>query len=233
MRNIDPVVIAEIIKEITSTFLLIELQFASTYYYTDRDVSIFYGGHKYEPLAFKPGSLVYAANMSVDRVTIDVDNVSLWLSAILLGEDVRNKTSILSFGCMGENVVQWDEDVVWSSEADTAKWYQNYYSIIGIVELFRGFIGDWELSEIKAKITQVNELIFWKKKTLRICQATCPWVFVNDGSGDCKYNGVETWCDQSYNRCFALGNNLNFGGFRFLPAVSEKQIWWGRLPDEV
>lgn len=234
MRNIDADMVTEIAKEVTSTFFLLEYQLDSTYYYTDRDVPIFYGGHKYEPLAFDFGSLVYASNMSVDRVTINIDNVELWLSAFLLGEDVRNKTAVLSFGCMGENVIEWDEGVAWSDVADTAEWYQNYYYIIGVIELFRGFIGDWELSEIRARLTQVNEFILWKKKTLRICQASCPWIFVNDGSGEyCRYNGAESWCDQSYNRCLALGNNANFGGFRFLPAISERQIWWGRLPDKV
>ncbi len=40
----------------------------------------------------------------------------------------------------------------------------------------------------------------------------------------------ETWCDQTFDRCKELGNQRNFGGFRFIPAIAEKQIWWGRVP---
>jgi hypothetical protein len=45
---------------------------------------------------------------------------------------------------------------------------------------------------------------------------------------ECGYIGAETWCDQSYERCATLMNTANFGGERFLPALMEKEIWWGR-----
>lgn len=233
MRNFDAAIVAELLKEVTSTFLLLEFQFSSTYRYTDRDIPVFYDGNKYEPLGFNSGNSVYATSMSVDRITFDIDNVSLWFSALLLGEDIRNKTAILSFGCMGKSSIQWDDDTSWSTIDNDAQWHQDSYSVLGAFELFRGFVGAWELSELQAKITSVNEFIFWKKETLRICQASCPWTFVNDGSGECRYNGIETWCDQSWNRCKNLENDSNFGGFRFLPDISEREIWWGRLPDRV
>ncbi len=422
MRNFDADLVAELLEEVTSTFYLLEFQFDSTYRYTDRDVSVYYGGNKYEPLSFDFGNLVYAANMSVDRVTVDIDNVSLWLSAILLGEDVRNKTAILSFGCLyglpylsddsligywplnetsGTNApdesdnsndgtlvnmedADWVDGVVgkclsfdgvnkyvdcnnavnlavtgsmtigmWVNKTSyvyygglICKWYQNEFDIcaksaqeirilqgdgthedivfdsftwnndewyyftvvrdavnkklrlyvngvqsgaeksytrvvsssnrkvtigrrsegtaqafnglidevriydkalsvdevkalynnpsnkyLGVVDLFRGFVGDWEISELQARVTLVNEFILWKKKTLRTCSATCPWPFKD--ATYCKYAGAESWCDQSYNRCLALGNSANFGGFRFLPAIAERQIWWGRVPDDI
>lgn len=48
---------------------------------------------------------------------------------------------------------------------------------------------------------------------------------------ECSYIGAGTWCDQSYERCLALGNNANYGGMRFAPAMQEKQVWWGRIPE--
>ena len=202
MRNFDPDLIAEIAKEVTSTFFLLELNLASTYYYTDSDYDIYYNGHNYLSMGFKFSDIAYAANMSVDKVSIDFDNVGLTMSSILLGEDVRNKTAKLSFGCYGDNV------------------------IIGVVDLFQGIISDWNLSETVAQMTIVNEFILWKKKTLRIAQATCPWDFKGT---ECTYSGGETWCDKSYERCTALSNTDSFGGFRFLPSIAEKSIWWGRV----
>ena len=203
MRSFDVTLAAEIAKETAATFCFLEFQFAATYRYTDRDISLYSGGNKYSPLNFTLGNFVSAANMSIDRMTIDIDNTGLIFSAILLGEDVRNKTVIQSFGCL---------------DADN--------KIIAVAEFFRGILSDWDISEDTARITVVNEFILWKKKTLRICQSTCPWGFKET---ECGYAGVETWCDQSYERCLALNNEDQFGGFRFLPSIMEKEIWWGRI----
>jgi len=224
LRNFDASLIDEIEKEVTSTFFLLELNLASTYYYTDSDYDIYYNGHNYLSMGFKFSDIAYAANMSVDKVSIDFDNVGLTMSAILLGEDVRNKTAKLSFGCYGTMGMVWDSGIEWDAGI---QWLEGT-TIIGVVDLFQGIISDWNLSETMAQMTIVNEFILWKKKTLRIAQATCPWGFKEAG-GECRYTGGETWCDQSYERCKALGNTDNFGGFRFLPSIAEKSIWWGRV----
>jgi len=44
----------------------------------------------------------------------------------------------------------------------------------------------------------------------------------------CNYTGAETSCDQSYDRCIELGNQANFGGFRWQPYLADKDLWWGR-----
>ena len=202
MKSFDADLVAEILKEVASTFCLLEFRFTETYRYTDRDIPLYYGGEKYEPIGFSLGNFVSAANMSIDKMTIDIDNVLLEFSALLLGEDVRNKIVIQSFGCLDAN-----------------------NKIIAVAEFFRGILSDWEITEDKARITIVNEFILWRKETLRICQSSCPWGFKET---ECGYVGAETWCDQSYERCLALSNTDNFGGFRFLPSISEKEIWWGR-----
>lgn len=222
MRNIDGAILDEIKKEVTSTFFLLELNLTEDHYYTDRDHNIYYGGHNYLATGFEFSNIVYAANMTVDKVTVDIDNTGLAFSALLLGEDIRNKTAKLSFGCYGEEGTLWDSEVAWDSEV---QWLQRQV-ILGTVDLFRGILSDWQLSELKASITFVNEFVLWKKKTLRIAQASCPWTFKET---ECSYSGVESWCDQSYERCQALGNTDNFGGFRFLPSIMEKELWWGRV----
>jgi hypothetical protein len=49
--------------------------------------------------------------------------------------------------------------------------------------------------------------------------------------GTCKYAGAETWCDRSWDRCYALSNTINFGGFRYLPGIIGRQINWGQASD--
>jgi hypothetical protein len=114
------------------------------------------------------------------------------------------------------------------------------------VELMRGRIAEWSSENDNFRLSCVNELIYWKNCTKRITSPTCPWTFNSPsvragatGIGDeCNYQGAELTCDQSYERCVVLGNNLGsgspltggFGGFRFSIATAEKVVWWGKIP---
>jgi hypothetical protein len=44
----------------------------------------------------------------------------------------------------------------------------------------------------------------------------------------CGYGGAATFCNRSYRRCKDLGNEANFHGHRFLPAMMKKKLYWGR-----
>jgi hypothetical protein len=204
MRNFDAGLSAELAKRAYRFFNAIELQFTATLYYTDFQFPIYISGHKHDPIGMKLGSMSASAMMSADKTTVRIDDANLAMSAILLGEDVRNKPAIISMGAIAAD-----------------------YSVIAVAEMFRGFVDGWEHKEPNVDITITNEFVLWRRKTLRTAQATCPWVFKGT---ECTYAGSEAWCDQSYERCVALGNNLSFGGFRFLPSIMEKEIWWGRIP---
>ena len=95
-----------------------------------------------------------------------------------------------------------------------------------VQEFIRGFISSWELSsDNQVRISIKNEAMLWAKKTLRIHSSSCPWVFKGT---ECGYSGTATWCDRNYARCGELLNTDNYGGFRFLPSIMEREIWWGR-----
>ena len=95
-----------------------------------------------------------------------------------------------------------------------------------VQEFIRGFISSWELSsDNQVRISVKNEAMLWAKKTLRIHSSSCPWVFKGT---ECGYTGTATWCDRNYARCGELLNTDNYGGFRFLPSIMEREIWWGR-----
>lgn len=207
MRNFDPEYAAELAKEVVSSFWLIGFTFTEPFYITDSDTPVIHGGVHYLPRDFSFDELALAAALTVDRVTIDLDNAGREWSAILLGEDVRNREVIISKGVKLRSTAPWRTLVE---------------------ERFYGIVDGWRLKGYqRAALTITNELVLWNKKTLRNAQSSCPWVFKQAG-GECRYEGSEEWCDQSWERCCALGNELNFGGERFINAIQEKELWWGR-----
>jgi len=205
MKTFGSGITTELAKEIKKVFFLIELQASTTHRFTDCDIPLYSDGNKYQVFDFSIGAVNVSADMAVDSISLDFANPSLTFSSILLSEDLLNKTLILSFVCLDD-----DNQVILTPQ-----------------EMFRGTVSNWTLDELKATLTVVNEFALWNKKALRQAQSSCPWPFKGD---ECSYSGVESWCDQSYDRCNELSNTDNFGGHRFLPDIQEKEIWWGRQP---
>ena len=50
-------------------------------------------------------------------------------------------------------------------------------------------------------------------------------------AGTCNYTGGATDCDRSASRCLSLCNYVNFQGHKFLPALADRSIWWGKIPN--
>jgi len=205
MRAYDDDIFQELQKETAKLFYLAEFQLNQRIYcYTDCDIEITYQEHSYLPMPFAVQAIIWTADLSVDRIVLEFSNIKKWLSSMLLSENAANKPAILSFVCINDK-----------------------NRPIAVEELFRGVIAEWKLKEDKSSIEIVNELILWRKKALRTAQSSCRWIFK---SGECRYRGAEDWCDQTWDRCTKLNNTANFGGFRFLPAMMEKKIWWGKIP---
>jgi hypothetical protein len=99
MRIFDSSIVAEIAKENFKPFFMLELQLTTTLRWNDIDIDIFDdSGNKFSPMAFSFGSIAGSSNMSVESIDISIDDTNQAMSAILLGEDVRNKIAILYFG---------------------------------------------------------------------------------------------------------------------------------------
>ena len=122
MRNFDPTLISKLEKLVIGTFYLLEFQFpvAGTKYYTDSDIPIFHEGNKYTPIDFTFGDIVYTNNMNVDTVEITVNNLNKAFSAMVLGEDVRNKVVIISFG-----VILQDDDTTYVLDDSVSFGYES------------------------------------------------------------------------------------------------------------
>ena len=205
MKNYSTSISAELEKEQFSFFIALKLEFSSTLYYSDCDRPVHSGGNRYLPLDIKVSNINYASAGSVDNVNLEIGNADCAFSQLLLSQDCRNKPVTIYLGMIDVSTHQ----------------------PIGLEAIFIGLLGDWEIEEDKVGITIVNELVLWRKKPLRSMSATCPWNFKGT---ECTYAGEANWCDKSYVRCSGLSNTANFGGFRYLPSMAEKVIWWGRAP---
>lgn len=206
MRGFDPNTVIELAKEGFGLFLWTQLEFTGTHYYQNSEIPIYEGGELYLPTDFTHGGINTSGSMGVDSVSLQFGDPYGAMKSIVLSEDVRGKTSTLGFFAMGASA-----------------------QVVAFETLFVGIVDDWEIKEDIVTIDIKNELILWRKETLRTCQSSCRWEFKGL---ECAYSGGGTWCDQTYERCGILLNTDNFGGFRWLPALEELDIWWGRIPDK-
>lgn len=207
MRTFGAAFTEKLLAESAFFTTLFRIGLSTPIYYNSSDIDLYYDTNLYYSADVTFDSIDVSSFTSADNVTLTFGNAGLTLSALLLGEDARNKEVILTIVAINDNL-----------------------RVIAAEQFFTGFIDTWNIDEKRAKITIVNEFVFWNKKVLRVQAASCPWDFVTDGTGECAYSGSATWCDKSHNRCTELANTANFGGFRFLPIISEKEIWWGRKP---
>lgn len=155
MRAFSSTLIAELRKEVFSIFWLMELEFSTVQRFIDIDIDVHHNGNRYFSYPFKVGDITYTANMEIDSITLEVANADLSMSAFLLGSDITGSEATISFGCLDSN-----------------------YQILGVKNIFFGMVSGWKILRDKSvELTVVNEFMLWRKKTLRIAQASCPWPF--------------------------------------------------------
>jgi len=207
MRDIDSNILAELVKQELRPFLLLDLAIDGSHYrYTDCDVPLALGGNSYEPRGFTFGNISYGSDVIVDSVDIVIDNLDQVLTSLFVGGTPQGETVTLALVVL------------------TAA-----YEIAGAtsVTLFQGQVDAWDLNEETCSITVTSLFSQWSQRTLAKYSASCRW---KEFKGtECGYSGGETWCDRTYARCQVLGNTNNFGGFRWLPSIIDKEIWWGRV----
>jgi hypothetical protein len=172
-------------------------------------VPIIFDSNTYSPRGFSFDRVNYGAHFIVDSVEIALDNLDSVMTSIFVGGTPQGSPVKL-------------ELVVLDSS----------YAIIGSasVTVFEGEIDSWDLDEEKLAITVTSIFSQWSQRTLSKHSASCRWKKFK--GTECGYSGGETWCDRTYARCVALANTANFGGFRWLPSIIDKEIWWGRLRGE-
>lgn len=206
MRIIDSSILAQLAAAELKPFQLLEMTLDSgTYRYTDCDVPLVVT-NRFEPRGFKHDGARYSMGNIVDRVTLEIDNLDQTLSAEFIGEDPQGSAVSLK-----EVVLNSDNQVL----GNPVTW-------------FSGTIDEYEVDEEKIRISVVGPNYAWSRRTTSRHPSSCRWrVFKGT---ECEYAGTYTFCDRSYARCKALLNTNNFGGFRWLPSIENKEVIWGRKP---
>jgi len=173
------------------------------------DYRFYLAGEKYDPVGLRVDSVEAEAGVSMMRARLTLPNADDAVGSVLLGTDARQGDVLLYWAALtsvGEIAV-----------SGTA------YGLF-----FLGMLEDWDIDydSDTVRLMCVNELVHWNANTLLKSDPTCSWPF-KDGV-TCRYAGAEAWCDQTFERCAALGNTDNFGGDLYLPEIAEKQLWWGK-----
>ena len=209
MRTLNASILEQLQAEELRPFYLLSWTIdGTTLRYTDCDVPI-YLTNNYAPLGFKFANIRYSINSIVDRVDLEVDNLDQAQTTIFVGGTPQGSAVVLSLV-----VLDSDLKIVNSSA----------------VTLFEGEIDTWTLNERKLSVTVTSIFYNWSQRTLAKHSPSCRWKAFK--STECDYAGGSTWCDRTYARCISLANTTNYGGFRWLPSIVDKEIWWGRVQGE-
>jgi len=160
----------------------------------------------YTPLGFKFSNIRYSLSNIVDKVDIEIDNLDMIQTAIFVDGTPQGSDVVLSLVVLDANL-----KVVNTSA----------------VTLFEGEIDSWQLNERSLRVTVTSIFYSWSQRTLSKHSPSCRWKEFK--STECDYVGGSTWCDRTYIKCTLLENSTNFGGFRWLPSIIDREIWWGRV----
>jgi hypothetical protein len=102
MRIINSDISAEYQKEFLSIFVMIEFVLNSATYRFNETEEIIYDadGNPFYPRSFTFDNIQTTTGMSASSLDISIDNTDQMIGALLLGEDVRNKTANLYIGAV-------------------------------------------------------------------------------------------------------------------------------------
>ena len=213
MRTISTNILAQLEAEELRPFYLLSMDCDGTvYYYTDCDIPITLT-NTYTPKGFKFQPIKYSINDIVDQATIEIDNVDEVMTSLFVGSTPQGGDVVLSLIVLNAS-----------------------YGIIdsSSITLFEGEIDAWSLNEGRLSVTVTSIFHQWSQHTLSKHSPSCRWKVFNSStlgtSGiECQSTAGALWCDRTFERCAVLNNSSHFGGFRFLPDIVDKDIFWGRV----
>ncbi len=163
------------------------------------------GDGNYISRGFEFESINYTLSNVMDDCTLRIDNLDSVLTSIFV-----------------DNIIEEQEASVYLGLMDTDD------TVLSTVLMFTGEVDSFELDESEVRMVIGSRFTRWGHQAYNKHSASCRWkVFKGI---ECTYSGGQNWCDRSYTRCVVLANTASFGGFRFLPSIENKKIWWGPNP---
>lgn len=217
MRSLPAGLVGELQAAIDVKFRLVRMDFSSLdntcsdcvshsdLYYTDCDVPLTYGGNLYMPRPLSVGKITSTRGQGVDKFDLTLD--------------MADRDSVLLDYFIGHDPVE----IAFYSYIQALN---NVRQAIATAQIFAGAIDSYKYSGYKLSITVTSFHALWNKSTMETSTPSCRRNF---GQSDCGYTivGSEV-CDRSYSQCKVYGRTSQFNGFRFLPDIEDKDIWWGR-----
>lgn len=197
--------IEQLKARIDTKFRLFYFGFDTPLCYTDCPTPLAYSGRLYSPRPISCDDIVTSVTSPVDRVTITIDMAD------------RNAVLLASF--IGQDPTDTDAYVYLQALDSNSK-------EIATATLFSGKVDSYNYSDNKLVVVVASFFSLWNKRRMEKSSPSCRRNFKQP---DCGYAGAEDWCDRSYTRCTALANTGQFNGFRFLPDLIGKDIWWGAI----
>ncbi len=118
-----------------------------TVYYTSYDIPVvdINTNVVYQPFAFDIENFSYGSDLSIDNLTVKLDNTKLQQVGIFLNKDQRGNNVKVKLAILNE-----------------------FGNAIATLEFFSGKISSVEINEKEARITIKHDLLFWNNRTLRI-----------------------------------------------------------------
>ena len=209
MLTVNSAILAEMRGRELMPFLLLSMTLDSVNYaYTSAPMPIALGGTLYQPRHLELGQVRRGAGVVVESAQITLLNLDRVLMTAFVGGAPQGSPASLS--------------EVYLDRASRAPLGN------AAVTLLAGEVGRWSLAEDVLTFTLRNSYATWSNITFNSHSPSCRWRTFK--GAECGYTGTAVECDRSYARCVALGNSANFGGYRYLPDIENKAIWWGQAP---
>ena len=192
-------------------FYLFDFSLTTPVRYTDTDLTVVWSGNTYTPVPISISGFEKSSLNFAETLTIKTQNVDRAIAAIILGETIQGKAASIYAS-------EW---MAPGSFSNPTVIFKGQFDGVSIAE-------GYDSADVSLDIK--NEFVKWDMPVPRSTFAgTCQWKFKSNTPG-CQYTGVASLCNKTWERCAELANTSRFRGFRWLPMLQDKEIWWGKFP---
>lgn len=197
------------ISDLLMPFYLFKLEFTTPLYYTDTDITVVWSGDSYSPIPISIGGLGKSTTNFSETLTIQMQNVDRAVATIILNEMVQGKTATVYRSAWMDVGSYTAPAIVFQGQFDSVAIEEGYETAEATMEIKNDFVR-WDMAVPRANFA-----------------GNCQWSFKSTTPG-CQYTGAASLCNKTWERCTELANTHRFRGFRWLPMLQDKEIWWGR-----
>ena len=95
-----------------------------------------------------------------------------------------------------------------------------YGTIIGATDVFIGSLSEWSYSPASLTCKVSSVFVQWANVSTKVFSGSCRWAIFK--GSECKYVGDEAECNRTYSQCELYSNTDNFGGFRWIQSLEDK-----------